>query len=185
MRVLQTGIIQNGVLALVRNMWAAWFVMTGVLVTRFIKKVRDGKRVYIVLYSIAYLSISLASLTFNSGILMHKLRIGNPALFVLASLSGSGFIICLAQLMRKSRTLEYIGRNSMGIMCLHYKTLPIWAFVMFLTRYLDNSPNWLSIPVRLITLLFASLGVTLLIAKIFPAVFGRRKEELNNDSNGK
>lgn len=58
---------------------------------------------------------------------MQKLILGNSFLFIAGSISGSVFKVQLSALIQGSSLLEYLGKQSLGIMCIHYKTIPLWG----------------------------------------------------------
>ncbi len=163
-----TGVLGNAVLAVVRNMYAASFVLLGKLLKSYIvlySKKDEGLK--ILLITVISLIISVASSVLNSGVNMHKLILGNPILFLISAISGSIVVINVSIMIKDSKELECIGKNSMGIMCLHYKTIPLWGLVMLIP--FEGSAR---IIIQMGLLIVVSLYISILLKKFIPLLLG-------------
>ncbi len=124
------------------------------------------------------IAISILVTKINTGVNMHKFIIGNPIFFLISSISGSLFIIAISCFISSNIYIEKIGRNSLGIMCLHYKTLPLWSIVVAVTVCLKG---WIGLIAQVILLTVLSFAGTEIINKIMPILLGRsNKQEMNN-----
>lgn len=65
----------------------------------------------------------------NSSVSVSSSQYGNPFLFLLHSLGGSGFFLCLGEVLEScslpQRTLSWLGRHSLPIMCTHILVLSV------------------------------------------------------------
>lgn len=165
------GVLSNVIKVILRNCWATSFVWLGV----FIKPLNDKKS--LLKWMLPMLIISVYTSNLNTGVNMHKYIIGNPILFLISSIAGSLFIISLSCFICSSQILEWIGRNSIGVMCLHYKTLPIWSVV----NCFNSLKGYAGVVLQTILLLLVSLVMTTIINIKFPVLWGRpRKIEMKN-----
>jgi len=98
---------------------------------------------------------------------MHKLILGNPILFLISAISGSIVVINVSIMIKDSKELECIGKNSMGIMCLHYKTIPLWGLVMLIP--FEGSAR---IIIQMGLLIVVSLYISILLKKFIPLLLG-------------
>jgi len=156
----------NLVKAQIRNCWGSAFVFLGYCLPIVSKR----KILCIVLVCSGMLSCLFL---LNTGVNMHKLIIGNPIVFTLSATGGSFFILALAQLLGQNACAELIGRNSLSIMCLHYKTMPVWNFVAWFTGHLCG---WSAVVVQSALLIGISLPVGMLIEHFVPFCVGKSKQ---------
>lgn len=87
-----------------------------------------GKIVFVIT-----LVISLFVGILNGEMILSKGQIGNPILFIIGAISGTYVILCLSKHISKNRFLEYIGRYSMIILCIHYFITEIIRLVDYKT----------------------------------------------------
>lgn len=160
-----TGVLGNAVISVVRNLYAASFVLLGRELKPFI--IKKNKKINIILMTLIVLTISVVSSSFNSNVNMQKLILGNPILFLISAISGSIFVINVSIMIKDSKVLEYIGKYSMGIMCLHYKTIPLWGLIMLIPLKGTGS-----IVIQMIMLIAISIFISNLIKKHLPLLLG-------------
>ena len=111
-------------------------------------------------------------------VLMGNADYGDPLLFLLGSLGGTGLIILLAyfaNFLPKKRLLVEIGQNTLGIFLLHK---PIVEFAITLCgRFSVSRDNVLAaILISLVSMMLA-FGASLIIRKIVPLAMGEIKRE--------
>ena len=65
------------------------------------------------------LAINIPPTILNGVTGMASVMYGNIVLFTVAAISGSLFIIIVSQIVTKNKLLEFFGKNSLIIMCIH------------------------------------------------------------------
>jgi len=133
--------------------------------------IRD-KRLFLAVAAIVSGALTVIGALNNAGINFHMGELQNPFLFVINGVLGSIFVLSVSSIIRKCNLLEYIGKNSMGIMCCHYQTVPLWFLVMGITGGIDN--HALAFTIEIILLLLLSLVATQLLIKICPTLLGKK-----------
>lgn len=120
----------------------------------------------------------LWSATSNRFISLAYNVLGNYTFFYIAALTGSLLIILLAKACTRSRILQYLGKNSMIILSLHF---PLKLWVMRLTSQLLTIPLdtiktslTLSLVDTFITLLILAPFIQILQTN-FPFLLGKKK----------
>lgn len=85
----------------------------------YLKKL-NGLSVYLkIWFAIVSLSINIPVALWNGVIGMASVIYGNVVLFIIAAVSGSVAVIEIAQIIKSNTLLEFLGKNSIIIMCIH------------------------------------------------------------------
>lgn len=116
---------------------------------------------------------------YNSKISYLGYQYGNLTLAILSGLTLSIATIYLAFLINKSNLLEYIGRNTLGILIFHKIIILIFRTMLGpITRLLKNSTMLIELSLAVLILVISitcSLICTEIIRKIFPILIGEKR----------
>lgn len=153
--------------------WALSFEFFGMLLYTFYEKVPIKKTILIIIFAVTFM-LSMFGPLINGSVSFHWLRANNPLLFFLFGVIGSLMVLCLSRVIEKSVVLENIGRNSLGIMVLHYKILPIWTLCFYIVDLLSIPNESLNVFIRLLLIAISSWAISALIMNRFPILFGKK-----------
>jgi acyltransferase len=138
----------------------------------------QAKLTIIIIALVTSISISLIT---EDKVDMNNVQYGNYALFYIAALCGLTMVIFLSKILSKSKTLDYIGRNSLIIFAFH---LPIKPFVVkpleILNLYQEKS-IYISLVVSFIQV-FLLIPLCYFINKHFPFILGKRQFHFINSN---
>lgn len=130
-------------------------------------------------YMGAIFIIGILSFYFNETVSCIEYKYGNLTLALLSGLCLSICIIYLSYLIKENKILEYIGKNTMGILIFHKLTILIFQTKLGIISTLLRDSNILIEFVISIMVVVLSIGVSLIITeiirKIFPIVIGEKK----------
>lgn len=102
------------------------------------EKVIRGGDLYLLL-SIIFMAITITTAYNNYSILMYDNRYGNVLLFLLSSISGAVSVYMLAKCIAANRLVEFIGRNTIPILQMHFFVLMITHVLLHkVTPTVDN-----------------------------------------------
>ena len=76
------------------------------------------------------LSINVIACFINGRIELLELRLNNIILYFISSITGTMFIIYMSKKISDNKILEYIGRNSLVIMCAHQIIIELISKIM-------------------------------------------------------
>lgn len=104
---------------------------------------------------------------------------GNYIYMVLSGIFLSIFTICVSKLIMQSKILEYVGRNTMGILIFHKLVVIIFQTKLgYISQLIMNSnifiETFLGIVVSIISILI-SLFITKIVKNIFPELLGEQR----------
>ena len=110
-------------------------------------------------------------------------QLGNPLFYFFASLSGCAFSICLSGLIKKSRVLEFFGKNS--LVTYGFQNPLVIPFMMEVLRFAglgsdlfqDTTLRWI---VTVTGTLLISAALSILINRFAPFLAGRKKQTSTN-----
>ena len=111
--------------------------------------------------------------TTPDGVDFQSMTLCNPFLFFLGGVSGAVLIISISKLIKKSRILNYFGKNSL-VVC--GTQAEIYISTQRLFGVYDNYTisYWLGILIIIITLLF-EIGIIYLFNKYCPMLIGKKR----------
>lgn len=93
--------------------------------------------------------------------------------FLMLSITGSLFVIWIAKRVKSNFFLEYIGRNSLIIYCLHISVLGCIHILEKRFTDITNYSGWISLGNLLITIFVLSCFCYLLNLKYFRLLIGK------------
>lgn len=157
-----------------RQVFCFVFFCTGTYAGRAYRRFLPRNQGYAIIILMMFFMVTVLSTTMNSGVNLHTGKIGNPILFLAGGLSGSYLIIGLAVIAGQNNILEKIGKASLGIMCIHYKTIPIWYVVKQAVSVIPF--NELRFVIQFLALTSISLWLTQLIEQFLPILIGKQKD---------
>lgn len=139
------------------------------------------EKVFKPLYMIIFLTIGSFVCIINTSVNYVDYNYGNYFLTIIAGILMSVVIIYISSLVNKNRTLEYIGRNTLGILIFHKIIVLVFQTKLgIISKSLRNSnlPVELLITAIIVVLSIAcSLIITEIIKKIIPILVGEFKND--------
>lgn len=135
-------------------------------------------------YSFASYVALLASILLahvNTPVDVAYLRYGGYLLFYPSALSGIAFVYFGCRVIEGNRAIEIVGRNSLGIMCVHYPIVHVLLGIMSIVyrQRADTFRNSLhGTPLLLAVSLALSLGACMYIERFAPMLLGRSTERV-------
>lgn len=116
---------------------ATCFILCGYLVKGYIN-CKPSMRQLLVMLAVGLTVTTIYrfdSINDNSYVLMSTKRIGNPIIFLADSLSGTLLTFSLAEILGRSvclsRCMQFIGKNTMVILCLHKPMISVMDMMIF------------------------------------------------------
>lgn len=118
----------------------------------------------------------------NTFVYFYKFDVGNIIMFVINCFIGIGMMVCLAVSIQKNKILEYIGRNTLPIMFVHFYMQHIYYFLI--NKLIPSLKielgeyAWSMFPYCLTTFMFvtiASILWTLFVNRYIPSLIGKGK----------
>ena len=139
----------------------------------------EKEKVFKLKFMIPILIIGLISFYFNGTVSCIDYDYSNLTLALLSGLCISTFVIYLAYIINKNKWLEYIGKNTMGILIFHKLIVIVFQTKLGFTSTLLRDSNLfveiiLGLIVTIISILL-SLIANRIIQKLFPILLGERK----------
>lgn len=136
------------------------------------------KGVFKIYYMIPCLVVGLLSAFYNQDVSCIDYEYGNYLLFILSSLGLSIFVIYISYIINKSKILEYIGKNTMGILIFHKLIILVFQTKLGVVSKLLLNSNFviellLSIVISLISIAI-SLLATEITRRILPFLIGEK-----------
>ena len=151
--------IQYFTISFCRNFVCLAFVLLGVLFSKFLLKDYNAFKLLVAFLFLMILSV-LVFYLFICKSNIHTFDFENIYIFYLISICGSFGVLLLCKLLNcffKIRLLQFIGIDSMGIMCFHYVQFPFMKYASVLTKGL---PNIVSFVISLFFVLCCSIFFT-------------------------
>lgn len=109
---------------------------------------------------------------------------GNYFLTLLIGISISLAIIYLSYLIRENRILEYIGKNTMGILIFHKIIVLVFQTKLgIVSKLLNNSNLFIELALTCVIVILSiifSILITIILRKIVPFTIGEIKNKNNN-----
>jgi len=133
-------------------------------------------------YIIPILIIGLLSFYFNSTVSCIDYDYGSLTLAILSGICLSLVVIYISYIIKENRVLEYVGRNTMGILIFHKIIILIFQTKLGVISSLLKDSNIfielsLSIVIVIISIVF-SLIATEIVRKILPILIGEKRKSI-------
>lgn len=104
---------------------------------------------------------------------------GNFALALSSGICVSLIILFISKIIRKNKILEYLGRNTMGILIFHKIMILVFQSKLgLISRWLLNSNIFIEIILSILIVIISiaiSLIATEIVRKIFPMAIGEKR----------
>lgn len=128
------------------------------------------------------LLIGFSACYLNSGtVSCIEYEYGNFTLMLLSGFCLSMVVIYISYLINKNKILEYIGRNTMGILIFHKLVILIFQTKLGkVSSLLKNSNIFIELILSIIIVIISiivSLSITKIVNKIIPELLGNRREK--------
>lgn len=132
-------------------------------------------------YMIIFFIIGYLGFYFNyASIACIDYTYGNYMLMSFSGFSLSIVVIYISFLIKENRLLEYIGRNTMGILVFHKLIILIFQTKLgIISELLRNSNIWIELLISIIIVILSivtSLVATFIVKKICPLLLGETKQ---------
>ncbi len=148
-----------------------------------ISKLISNKKIKIAILIISFIIVAVIS-QFVGGIDMNKIKYNSYISTYIIAIIGSILIILLSQIINKNKVLQWLGKNSLIIMCIHepIKRGIIGIGEIFLKISSDIIRNSiLGIIVSTIIIFIIMIPCIFIINKYFPFFIGKNKKELKTN----
>ena len=115
-------------------LFALFFLLVGYYMYSYLKNLNDLSLYLKIWVAIVSLAINIPVALWNGVTGMASVIYGNIILFIIAAVSGSLAVIAIAQIIESNTLLEFLGENSIIIMCIHepIRRIMIKAFSVIL-----------------------------------------------------
>lgn len=163
-----------------RSIFGTLFLLSGFYMRNFLCQA-DKRSTYITLLMItafiyfvtAYTSIYMLGVT--GSFLDGRIYNHNLFMFMIAAITGTLALVYFSKIIGKASALEWLGRNSLAIMCVHYPIAQFWnLFMSSLTIYNEGGiyVKALFAIISYIVILLASLPIVIMLKKYMPQYVG-------------
>jgi acyltransferase len=114
------------------------------------------------------LAVSVPTALLNGRVWMYDPSLGNYFLFYTSSITGIAFIYLCSRAIVRNSSLEYFGRHSLSIMCIHWPILVVVSKLLSAyTRAESYGPNGTVLEV------IAAFAITLALSILFTEIIER------------
>lgn len=132
------------------------------------------------------LGLAWSAIAWNNGrVDVNMMRFGDsPLAFLAASLLGSAMALCAARLVQEWAWVQWIGRNTLLILCTHTLLFSLMAGVASRTGLVRGDawgPGW-AVSVGVLAVL-ASVPIRAVIVRVAPWMIGLRREPARQEAN--
>lgn len=127
-------IVEYPIIFLLRVVPSVMFLLCGYEMARYINK--SAK----VIFSTSLLVFIIVNILSDFNVNMHLYSFSNPYMFIVSGICGSTFIVSGCVLLKENiHVLQYMGRNSLNIMAIHYYPMSVmWLAVFFSEHIFDK-----------------------------------------------
>lgn len=117
---------------------------------------------------------------FNSLVMCIDYRYGNYFLMIISALSFTINFVYISMKIRKNTILQFIGRNTMGILIFHKLIVLIFQTKLgFISKMLINSNFFVEVLISsfvVVISIFISIFISYIVKKFFPILVGENKK---------
>lgn len=158
--------------AVFRETICLFFLCSGFIVSNTVLKVKE-KLISFLLFIVSFICSLLICKYGNVGVNLHTYDISNIWLFMLTGLLGSISILYLSKIFLtfssklNFKWLQLLGKDSMGIMVLHYTWLPFMNYAAKVCGYLNVTGLRRFLVSLLMVVLFSTIGTEFVKKKLF------------------
>lgn len=130
-------------------------------------------------YTIVFIIIGCVACYFNNTVQCIDYEYGNYSLALLSGFCLSMVFINISKYINSNKVLEYIGRNTMGILIFHKLIILIFQTKMgIISQLLSNSNIYLEVTLSLVIVVLSvltSLVATIIVRRTIPIFIGEKK----------
>lgn len=148
-----------------RTFIAIGFMWFGKLISRYHREIIE-KKTSLLLFGV----LSIMSSFFNARVSWLWTFYGSPVLFIISTLAGCLFVLCVSYNIKHSQILEYLGKNTVVILGTHQSILMLLRYVF------GQEPRAFTDVIYMITTILIQFPLIYLFDKFIPFFIGKHRK---------